>query len=299
VNSLKPASVVGLVGVGNMGGAMARRLLSQGFAVHVHDIDPGKTHALQALGAVVHESAYSLSKQGRTVIICVVDHTQVDQLLDPAGKPSWWSTLQSGDTVFLCPTLAPDFVELVASRLLAHGVSTLDAPMSGGPVRAQAGTMSLMVACEDAVFALQEKLLNTLSSHVFRIGKRVGDGARTKLVNNLLAGINLVGAAEVMALSEHLGLSLDTTLSVIEQSSGQSWIGSERMRRALLNDFEPRAHMTLLTKDTALAVEAANTAGFQGVLGPLAAQAFAKACQAGWADADDAAMLQWVRQQQK
>mgnify|MGYP000178515711 CR=1 FL=1 len=299
MNSLKSAPVVGLVGVGNMGGAMARRLLSQGFAVHVHDIDPDKTHALKALGAVVHESAASLSEQARTVIICVVDHAQVDQLLDPAGKPSWWSTLQSGDTVFLCPTLAPDFVESVASRLLAHGVFTLDAPMSGGPVRAEAGTMSLMVACEDAVFALQEKLLNTLSSHVFRIGTRVGDGARTKLVNNLLAGINLVGAAEVMALSEHLGLSLDTTLSVIEQSSGQSWIGSERMRRALLNDFEPRAHMTLLTKDTALAVEAANTAGFQGVLGPLAAQAFAKACQAGWADADDAAMLQWVRQQQK
>jgi 3-hydroxyisobutyrate dehydrogenase-like beta-hydroxyacid dehydrogenase len=79
--------------------------------------------------------------------------------------------------------------------------------------------MSLMVACEDAVFVSQEKLLNTLSSQVFRIGTRVGDGARTKLVNNLLAGINLVGAAEVMALSEHLGLSLDTTLSVIEQSS--------------------------------------------------------------------------------
>jgi 3-hydroxyisobutyrate dehydrogenase-like beta-hydroxyacid dehydrogenase len=57
--------------------------------------------------------------------------------------------------------------------------------------------------------------------------------------------------------------------------------------------------MTLLTKDTALAVDAAKTAGFHGVLGPLAAKAFAKACQAGLADADDAAMLQWVRQQQK
>ena len=278
---------------------MARRLLSQGFVVHVHDIDLDKTEALKALGAVVHDSPASLSKQTRTTIICVVDHKQVDQLLDPADSPSWLSTLQAGDTVYLCPTLAPDYVEAVAARLQTHGVSTVDAPMSGGPVRAEAGTMSLMVACDDAVFVSQEKLLNALSSHVFRIGTRVGDGARTKLVNNLLAGINLVGAAEVMALSEHLGLSLDTTLSVIEQSSGQSWIGSERMRRALVHDFAPRAHMTLLTKDTGLAVDAAKTAGFHGVLGPLAAQAFAKACEAGWADADDAAMLQWVRQQQK
>ncbi len=278
---------------------MARRLLTLGFVVHVHDIDLDKTEALKALGAVVHDSPASLSKQTRTTIICVVDHKQVDQLLDPEGRLSWWSTLQSGDTVFLCPTLAPDYVEAVASRFQAHGVFTVDAPMSGGPVRAEAGTMSLMVACDDAIFVSQEKTLNALSSHVFRIGTRVGDGARTKLVNNLLAGINLVGAAEVMALSEHLGLSLDTTLSVIEQSSGQSWIGSERMRRALVNDFEPRAHMTLLTKDTGLAVDAAKSAGFHGVLGPLAAEAFAKACQAGLADADDAAMLQWVRQQQK
>ena len=282
-----------------MGGAMARRLLNLGYTVHVHDIDTDKTQALKALGAVVHGSAASLSEQARTVIVCVVDHKQVDQLLDPEGTPSWWSTLQTGDTVFLCPTLAPDYVEAVASRLQTHGVFTVDAPMSGGPVRAKAGTMSLMVACEETVFVQQEKLLNVLSSHVFRIGTRVGDGARTKLVNNLLAGINLVGAAEVMALSEHLGLSLDTTLSVIEQSSGQSWIGSERMRRALVNDLAPRAHMTLLTKDTALAVEAAKMAGFHGVLGPVAAQAFAQACQAGLADADDAAMLQWVRQQQR
>lgn len=282
-----------------MGGGIARRLLSLGYGVQVHDIDSDKTPALEALGAVAHSSAASLSQISRTVIVCVVDHTQVDQLLNPNGKPSWWSALRSGDTVFLCPTLAPDYVETVASRLQAHGVFTIDAPMSGGPARAEAGTMSLMVACENAVFAQQEKLLHDLSSHVFRIGTRVGDGARTKLVNNLLAGINLVGAAEVMALSEHLGLSLDTTLSVIEQSSGQSWIGSERMRRALVDDLAPRAHMTLLTKDTGLAVDAAKTAGFHGVLGPLAAQAFAKACQAGLADADDAAMLQWVRQQQK
>ena len=296
---LNSTPAVGIVGVGNMGGAIARRLLQLGFSVHVHDIDPNKTTALEKLGAVVHSNAASLSEQSRTVIVCVVDHTQVDQLLDPRAKSPWWETLQAGDTVLLCPTLAPDYVESVAVRLQAHGVFTIDAPMSGGPARAEAGTMSLMVACEDAVFARQEKLLQAMSDHVFRIGTRVGDGARTKLVNNLLAGINLVGAAEVMALSEHLGLSLDTTLSVIEQSSGQSWIGSERMRRALANDLAPRAHMTLLAKDTGLAVDAAKTAGFQGVLGPLAAQAFAQACQTGLAQADDAAMLQWIKQQQK
>ena len=289
---------VGIIGVGNMGGGMAKRLLSQGWAVHVCDIDAHKTTALQTLGATVHATPHALAQQVHTVIVCVVNAQDVQDVLSGTTDASHGllSALQAHHTVMLCPTLSPEDVENTAAQLMAHQVHTIDAPMSGGPLRAEQGTMSLMVACEDAVFAAHENLLNTLSSQVFRISQRVGDGARTKLVNNLLAGINLVGAAEVMALAERLGLSLPTTLSVIAQSSGQSWIGSDRMQRALQNDWAPRAHMTLLTKDTALAQQAAHSVGFQGVLGQQAAQAFADASAAGLADLDDAAMLQWLRQ---
>ncbi|MEZ5707023.1 MAG: NAD-binding protein [Burkholderiaceae bacterium] len=114
-------------------------------------------------------------------------------------------------------------------------------------------------------------------------------------MNNMLAGINLVGAAEALALAERLGLDLSTTLAVIEQSSGQSWIGSDRMRRALAGDFAPRAHVTLLEKDTGLAMQAARAVGFDGPLGPRAAQAFAQAHAAGLADLDDAALLTFLR----
>jgi 3-hydroxyisobutyrate dehydrogenase-like beta-hydroxyacid dehydrogenase len=289
---------VGIIGVGNMGGGMAKRLLSQGWAVYVCDIDPHKTKALQTLGATVHATPNALAQQVRTVIVCVVNAQDVQHVLSGTTDTSHGllSALQAHHTVMLCPTLSPEDVERTAAQLMALQVPTIDAPMSGGPLRAEQGTMSLMVACEDAVFVAHEDLLNTLSNQVFRISQRVGDGARTKLVNNLLAGINLVGAAEVMALAERLGLSLPTTLSVIAQSSGQSWIGSDRMQRALQNDWAPRAHMSLLTKDTALAQQAAHSVGFQGVLGQQAAQAFADASAAGLADLDDAAMLQWLRQ---
>jgi L-threonate 2-dehydrogenase len=288
---------VGIIGVGNMGGGMAKRLLSQGWAVHVCDIDAHKTTALQTLGATVHDTPHALAQQVHTLIVCVVNAQNVQDVLSGTTDVSHGllSALQAHHTVMLCPTLSPEDVENTAAQLMAHQVPTIDAPMSGGPLRAEQGTMSLMVACEDAVFAAHKNLLNTLSSQVFRISQRVGDGARTKLVNNLLAGINLVGAAEVMALAERLGLSLPTTLSVIAQSSGQSWIGSDRMQRALQNDWAPRAHMSLLTKDTALAQQAAHSVGFQGVLGQQAAQAFADASAAGLADLDDAAMLQWLR----
>ena len=141
-----------------------------------------------------------------------------------------------------------------------------------------------------------EALLARLSSRRFVISGRVGDGARTKLVNNLLAAVNLVGAAEAMALAERLGLDPAATLSVIEASSGQSWIGSDRMRRALAGDFEPRAHVTLLAKDTGLALQAAEEVAFDPPLGRIARGLFAQALAQGWADLDDAALLQLMRQ---
>ena len=166
--------------------------------------------------------------------------------------------------------------------------------MSGGPARAADGSMSLMVACEPIVFDRYRALIDALSSNVFRISDRVGDGARTKLVNNLLAGINLVGAAEVLVMAQKMGLDVAKTLDVIEQSSGQSWIGSDRMRRAIAGDYAPRAHMTLLEKDTRLAVAAAQSAGFEGPLGAAVRDVFAQASAGGLAGLDDAALYQWL-----
>jgi 3-hydroxyisobutyrate dehydrogenase len=203
--------------------------------------------------------------------------------------------LRPGHAVMLCPTISPQDVESSAARLAERGVHTLDAPMSGGPARARDGSMSLMVACPDEVYAQQAGLLQALSAKVFRISEKPGDGARTKLVNNLLAGINLVGAAEALALADRLGLELGTTLDVIEQSSGQSWIGSDRLRRAIAGDYAPRAHVTLLEKDTRLAVEAARAVGFEGPLGLAASEVFAEAHQAGLAGEDDAALFKHVK----
>lgn len=285
---------VGVVGVGNMGGAMAARLLEAGWPVQVCDIDLSRVRALELRGAQARHTAAKCAAGVAALIVCVIDTPQAEAVLfGPAGAAT---VLHTGQDVLLCPTLAPQDTERFASRLLELGVSTIDAPMSGGPARARDGSMSLMLACDDAAFERQRVLIGTLSSKAFRISARPGDGARTKLVNNLLAGINLVGAAEAIALAERLGLAPAQALSVIEQSSGQSWIGSDRMRRAIAGDFEPRAHMTLLEKDTRLALQAAAAAGFQGPLGAAAHAVFARACSAGMDSLDDGALLQLLRQ---
>lgn len=282
-----------IVGVGNMGGGMAARLLDCGWEVAVCDLVPEKVEALVRCGASAAATPRAAAAGAAALIVCVVDAQQADEVL--FGRDGAAQALAPGCAVLLCPTIAPADVERLAAALAERGLAAIDAPMSGGPARARDGSMSLMVACPDADFDANRPLLDALSARLFRVGSRCGDGARTKLVNNLLAAINLAGAAEAIALAERLGLDAARTLDVIEQSSGQSWIGSDRMRRALAGDFAPRAHVTLLQKDSRLALEAARAAGFAAQLGPAAHEAFDRAVAAGDGALDDAALLKLFR----
>jgi 3-hydroxyisobutyrate dehydrogenase-like beta-hydroxyacid dehydrogenase len=227
------------------------------------------------------------------VIVCVIDAVQVQQVFD--GAEGLLAGLTAGQTVIMCPTIAPAQTESFEKQCLAIGVHMVDAPMSGGPIRATNGTMSLMLAAPEVVLAEQAELLQTLSDKCVVISHRVGDGARVKLVNNLLAGINLVGACEVMVLAEKMGLDKENALSLIERSSGQNWIGTDRLRRVFAGDTTIGSHMRLLAKDTRLAMEAAQEVGFDGWLGGLTAKAFNQACAQGMTDMDDSKMLEFVR----
>lgn len=287
---------VAVLGAGNIGGALVARLREHQVSVSVCDPDSQRQAEALVVGAEVLPTPWAavqgLGPDG-VVLIVVVNDAQCEDVL--WGEQGAAAALQAGHTVVLCPTMAPEAVESIAARLVAMGVACVDAPMSGGPLRARAGTMSWMLAAPKAALARHPELWSLLANPVFHVSERCGDGARTKLVNNLLAGINLVGAAEVLALAERMGLNLHTTLDVIERSSGQSWIGSDRMRRALVGDFVPRAHVTLLEKDTGLAMAAAQLVGFEGPLGASAAAVFAQTRQAGWAEHDDGAVFAHLR----
>ncbi len=285
----------GFIGIGNMGWGMAARLLSHGWPVAVHDIDEARLTVAVGAGAQGCGDAFELASHSDCVIVAVVDAAQAEEVV--FGLRGCADAMVAGQAVMLCPTIGPADTERLAAQLAQRGIDCIDAPMSGGPARARDGSMSLMVACADAVFERHRALLDALSSKVFRISQRPGDGTRTKLVNNLLAGINLAGAAEVMALAERVGLDLSRTLDVIEQSSGQSWIGSDRMRRAIAGDYAARAHTPLLNKDTHLALQMANDAGVNASasLGALAAAQFARACEAGFAALDDASLFELLR----
>lgn len=286
-------NAVGLIGVGAMGGAMARCLLGKGHRVVVRDIVPEREQALAALGAVVAESPADLVRRASVVFTIVVDAAQTDAVL--FGHDGVVAAAAPGSVVVMCSTVAPGYAASLPARLVPHGIGFVDAPISGGPQRAADGTMSMMAAGASQTMTQVLPILEALAGRLFRMGERPGDGSAMKIVNNMLAGINLAAAAEAMALAEQLGMDKQLVYDVVCASSGGSWIFADRMPRVIADDYTPKAATKILTKDVGLALDAAAAAGVPAALAKAAHDVYKGAVALGFGDVDDAAVMEYYR----
>jgi len=286
-----PPPRIGIVGIGAMGFAMATNLHARGHAIRVRDIDPAAVAAATAHGIAACDSAAAVAAQSDLIAIVVVDAAQIEDVLFGLGGIAQAGTTP---TVMICSTIAASDTERFHARLAQQGIAMLDAPISGGPARAANGTMSMMLACDGALRERFEPALREMAGTLFYVGEKIGDAARTKLVNNLLAGINLVAGAEALALGARLGLDKRALFEVIKASSGASWIVGDRMARALDGDYAPRARSVILTKDVGLAVQMADAAGIDTPLGDEALRLFKATVAAGLGELDDAAVIKSI-----
>ena len=268
---------IGMVGVGAMGMGIARALLERGFTVGVRDLVAAKEDEARCYGAFVARDPAHLAEQVDVVLTVVVDAAQTEEVL---------STIPPGVPVAMCSTIAPSDTER-----LAQGRALLDAPVSGGPLRAREGRLSTMVSGDDAVFERCKPVLDAMAARVFRISSRAGDGSRMKVVNNMLAAANLAAGCEAMVMARLMGLDLGQAAEVIAASSGQSWIFDDRMPRALAGDYQPRAATRVLLKDVGLFVHAARQRGLTAPMAECARELFHDAVARGLGGEDDAALL--------
>ncbi len=284
---------VGVIGTGAMGGAMARCLLRKGYRVSVHDIVAERVEALVRLGATPAANAAAVAREAGVIFTVVVDALQTDDVLFGAGGAT--EQAAHGAVIVMCSTVAPGYAASLPARLDAQGIGFVDAPISGGPQRAEAGTLSMMAAGPAATLQRALPLLNAVATRVFRVGERAGDGSAMKIVNNMLAGINLAAAAEAMALAERMGMDLQLVHDVVCASSGGSWIFADRMPRVIAADYAPRAAAKILHKDVGLALAAAEAAGVPVDIARAAHRVYAGALRQGLGEADDAAVIEYYR----
>jgi 3-hydroxyisobutyrate dehydrogenase-like beta-hydroxyacid dehydrogenase len=272
-----------------MGGGVVESLVRAGIPTFARDIRAEAQERAVRNGAVPAESPAALARTCNVVILLVVDAAQVETVLFGASGAA--ALLAPGSVVLLCSTVDPAYAAGLAPRLADHGAMLLDAPVSGGPAKAAAGTMTMMVSGGAAALERVRPVLGAISARLFVLGSQAGDASTCKIVNNLLAAANLAAGAEAMALAARAGLDLRQVVDVIGASSGASWIFSDRIERALADDYEPRAAATLLAKDIAIALALAERSGGDAAFARAAQAAFADALAAGYGEFDDAVLV--------
>ena len=284
---------VGVIGVGAMGLGVVESLRRGGYTTYVHDIVAERMQLAEKFGAMSCASPAALARSAQVIILLVVNAEQVDAVL--FGKQGVAASLGQGDIVIASSTLDPKYVASLATRLAAQQIMLLDAPVSGGPARAAAGTMTMMVSGEKSAHERCATLLSNICGKVFQVGAEAGLASKVKLVNNLLAGINLAASAEAMALAIQLGIDAKLIFDVVNESSGASWVFRDRMARVLEGDYEPRAALPILTKDLSLALALAEGEKFPLPLGQAAHEIFSASSRSVFGTEDDAALIKYYQ----
>lgn len=245
----RPLPRVGVVGVGELGGGIARSLLRAGHAVRFHDPQPDAGAGLPALGARRAATVAELAAAVDVVALVVVDDAQVRQVVRALGEAA-----RPGLALAIHSTVAPHTAQAAAEALAPRGVSVLDAPVSGGPEAAEAGTLTIMVGGSDEALRRCRPLLDAIGDEVVALGP-VGAGSAAKLANQLMLCGSWLFAREALALAGACGVDEAAMLRVARSSTGSSWA---------LQHWEALSgphFRELIGKDLRLALETAEQVG--------------------------------------
>jgi 3-hydroxyisobutyrate dehydrogenase len=183
----------------------------------------------------------------RLLVVMVVNDAQVEAVL--FGDHGAAAALPEGATVVLSSTVPAGFVRDLGARLGERGLHLLDAPVSGGAVAAENGELTIMASGAPEAFAAADPALEACARTVYRLGDAPGIGSSVKAVNQLLAGVNLVTAAEGMAFGAALGADPKVLYEVIRNAAGGSWMFDNRVPHMLDDDFTPRSACDIWVKD--------------------------------------------------
>jgi 3-hydroxyisobutyrate dehydrogenase len=288
-NDGAPVRRVGVIGTGAMGGGVVQSLVRAGVPTYARDIRAEAQDAAVRDGALPCATPALLARACDAMVLLVVDAQQIDTVLFGADGAA--EACAPGAIVVLSSTVDPVYPATLAPQLAERGILLLDSPVSGGPAKAAAGTMTMMVSGDAGAFRRMRPVLERITGRLFALGPRAGDASAFKIVNNLLAAANLAAGAEAMALAIRAGLDPQQVVDVVNASSGGSWIFADRMARALANDYAPRATARILTKDVGIAAALAERLGVEAPLTRAAHAAFVDAVAAGYGDEDDAALV--------
>jgi 3-hydroxyisobutyrate dehydrogenase/2-hydroxy-3-oxopropionate reductase len=279
--------VVTVVGLGSMGYGMAQALLRAGADVYGCDVDAGRVERLVREGGKQAPLAEAAGKSDILVSV-VLNAGQTETVL--FGQDGAADALRKGAVIVSCATVPPDFARDMAARAEAQGLHCLDAPISGGSVKAAEGQLSIMASGTPSAFEAASPALDAMAATVHRLGDEAGMGSAMKSVNQLLAGVHIAAMGEALSFAVTQGLDLRRVVDVISVSAGTSWMFENRAPHVVDADYTPRSAVNIWPKDLGIVAQIAERAGLPVPVTRAALGQFRAAAEAGDGDTDDAAV---------
>lgn len=276
---------VGFIGLGKMGRPMVGRLLAAGHAVHVFNRSPGPMAALAAQGALPAPDAAGVARRSEVVLTALPTAESVETVFGQLVEAA-----RHGQIFVDHSTVSPRLNRWCAERLAEKEAHFLDAPVSGGPAGALAGSLTVMVGGDEPVFERARPVFEAFGGNVRRCGP-AGAGQVVKLVNQLLVAIHTSAIAEAAVFGACLGADPRIILDLIGTSFGASAMMTRNMPRFMAGDFTPATPVSLIAKDLGVINGEAERAGVPIPFGDLARARFGEAVEHGLGEHDMAAVV--------
>jgi 3-hydroxyisobutyrate dehydrogenase len=294
-------ATIGFIGLGNMGAPMAANLLTAGHQVIGYDVVASACAALAQKGGRAAASAPEAAAAGEIVITMLPAGPQVRQVyLGPDGVIA---RAQRGALLIDCSTIDVETARAVAAAAADSGFEMLDAPVSGGVIGAEAGTLTFMVGGEASAFARGESILQAMGKTIVHAGP-AGNGQTAKICNNMILGASMIAVCEGFALAEKLGLPAQTLFDIASKSTSQCWAMTSYcpvpgpVPAAPSNrGYAPGFTAAMMLKDLRLAQQAAGATAAVTPLGAAAANLYQMLVDGGDGQLDFSGIMRFLRRQ--
>ena len=281
-----------VIGLGSMGLGMAQSMIRNGLDVAGADLNAAAVQRLSESGGHGFASAVEAARGADILVTVVVNAAQTDAVL--FGDKGAAAVMAKGGVIISSATMSPDDARKIAAKAEALGLHYLDAPISGGAVKAAAGQLTIMASGTADAFAAARPALDAIAATVYELGDKAGIGASFKMVNQLLAGVHIAAACEAMTFAAKLGLDLPTVYKVITASAGNSWMFENRVPHILEGDYSPRSAVEIFTKDLGIVGDMGRAEKFPMPVAATALQMFLMTAAAGMAKDDDASVARMI-----
>ena len=283
---------VAILGLGTMGAGMAKNLLAAGFPATVYNRTRAKAEPLAAAGARIAESPADAAHEADVIITMLSDETASRAAW--AGEQGALAGARAGAVLIESSTVTPKWIAELAGMADARGLVLLDAPVTGSRVQADTGQLTFLVGGDAAALESVRPALAAMSKEIVHLGPS-GSGARMKLINNFLAGVQVASLAEALAWIERGGLDRDLALKVLKNGAPGSPLLAAISARMVEAKYDVNFLLSLMDKDLRYAAIDAATAGLDLRTAASAEARFSEAISAGLAEKDMSAVIEPLR----